>query len=74
MGLRRVAMLGDIPSLVDWRIDSWTGENCVNLSGIPNARIPENTQDYSKVARDRYIVRPVGANWRLTRARSCPTG
>ena len=74
VGLRRVAMLSDIPSLVDWRIDSWAGENCVNLSGIPNSRIPESTQDYSKIARDRYIARPVGANWRLTRARSCPAG
>ena len=74
VGLRRVAMLGDIPSLVDWRIDSWSGESCVMLSGIPNARIPQGSENYSKVARDRYIARPVGANWRLTRARSCPAG
>lgn len=74
VGLRRTVMLGNIPSLVDWRIDGWSGESCVNLSGIPNSRIPEGNQNYSKVARDRYIARPAGATWRLTRARACPAG
>ena len=74
VGLRQLVKLDEIPSLVDWRIDSWSGENCVMLSGIPNARIPNNTENYSKVARDRYIARPSGNNWRLTRARSCPAG
>lgn len=74
VGLRSLVKLNEIPSLVDWRIDSWSGENCIQLSGIPNSRIPENTQNYSKVARDRYIARPSGTTWRLTRARSCPAG
>lgn len=74
VGLRQLVKLDEIPSLVDWRIDSWSGENCINLSGIPNDRIPENTQNYSRVKRDRYIARPSGASWRLTRARSCPAG
>lgn len=71
VGLRRTVMLDQIPSLVDWRIDGWKGENCVALSGIPNSRITSDTGDYSRYARDRYVARPAGASWRITRARSC---
>lgn len=74
VGLRRTVMIGEIPSLVDWRIDNWAGETCINLSGIPNSRIPEGSENYSKVARDRYIARLSGKTWRLTRARSCAAG
>ena len=72
VGLRQLVKLSEIPSLVDWRIDSWGGEACVMLSGIPNERIPAGSENYSKVARDHYIARPAGATWRLTRARACP--
>lgn len=68
VGLTRKVMIEQIPSLVDWRIDSWSGETCISLSGIPNSRIPDGVSDYSKVARDRYVARPAGATWRLTRA------
>ena len=63
-----------IPAQVDWRIDSWSGESCINLSGIPNARIPEGARNYRKVARNHSIARPHGASWRLFRAsgRDCP--
>jgi hypothetical protein len=68
VGLRRIVMIDTIPSLVDWRIDSWAGKTCVNLSGVPNSRVPESG-DTSKVARDRYAARRAGATWRITRAR-----
>ncbi len=76
VGLRRTVMIDQFPSLVDWRVDSWGGEACVNLSGIPNSRIPEGAEDYAKVARDRYVARPAGKTWRITRAvgRGCPAG
>ena len=74
VGVRQLALLRDIPALVDWRIDSWSGEDCVNLSGIPNERVADGNSDYRKFARDRYIARPAGGTWRLTRASrlGCP--
>lgn len=75
-GLRSLTMLSEIPSLVDWRIDGWVGENCINLSGIPNSRIPPGSENWTKIPRDRYVARPAGTSWRLTRAvgRGCPAG
>lgn len=67
-GLRRTALIEAIPSLVDWRIDGWAGETCISLSGIPPSRVPEATEDFGKVARDRYVARPVGGSWRIVRA------
>lgn len=78
VGLRRTVFTEQFPHLVDWRVDSWGGEACVNLSGIPNARIqndgPGSDGDYSKLRRDRYVARPAGNGWRITRAtgRGCP--
>ncbi len=76
VGLRRTVMLTEIPPLADWRIDGWPSETCINLSGIPNSRIPEGAENYRGIARDRYVARPAGATWRITRAtgQGCPTG
>jgi hypothetical protein len=65
-----------IAALVDWRIDSWLGNNCFNLSGIPNARIRDGARNFRKSARDQNIARPTSASWRLTWAtsRGCPAG
>ena len=74
VGLRRTVMTDQVPSLVDWRVDSWGGETCVNLSGIPGSRIANGGENFSKLRRDRYVARPSGATWRITRAsgRGCP--
>jgi hypothetical protein len=31
-GVREIGRVEDLPSMSDWQIDSWTGENCVSLS------------------------------------------
>jgi len=66
VGLRELALLQDIPSLMDWRIDGWSGDDCVNLSGIPYDRIPGPKARLSKLKRDRYIARPTGNRWAVT--------
>ena len=73
-GLRQLAKLEDIPVHVDWRIDSWAGENCINLSAVPQNRVPENWNDLPKTRRDRYVARPGARGWTLAPAqgRGCP--
>ncbi len=73
-GLRQLAKLEDIPLHVDWRIDSWAGENCINLSAVPQSRVPENWNDLPKARRDRYVARPGAKGWTLVPAqgRGCP--
>lgn len=68
VGVRRLALQEDIPSLVDWRIDSWKGDDCIDLSGIPHERIPGPRARLAKLPRDRYVAVPVGSGWILTRS------
>ena len=68
VGFTRTVMIEQVPPLADWRIDSWGGDACVNLSGIPNSRIRDGSADLSKLPRDRYVARPAGSIWRITRA------
>jgi len=73
VGLRELALQQDIPSLADWRIDGWAGEDCINLSGIPYDRIPSPNARLAKIKRDRYVAQPVGSRWLLTpSAQGCP--
>lgn len=75
VGVRELALHQDIPSLADWRIDGWVGEDCIDLSGIPHDRIPAGTTSLAKLARERYVANPVGEGWLLTpSATGCPPG
>ena len=73
-GLRQLAKLENIPIHVDWRIDNWAGENCINLSAVPQNCLPENWNDLPKTRRDRYVARPGARGWTLVPAqgRGCP--
>ena len=73
VGVRRLAFLDNLPRMSDWRLDSWAGEACVNLSAIPMDKYPANVADLPKVPRVRYVARPAGSSWRVSAARSgCP--
>jgi hypothetical protein len=67
-GFRQVALVSTIPEMLDWQVDGWSGEDCINLSAIPFSRAPSAGADYSGIARDRYTARPSGATWRVVRA------
>lgn len=73
-GMRQIAKLEDIPILADWRIHSWQGETCINLSGVRQADVPENWDDLPKARRTRYIARAgLRGMWSLTRSTTpCP--
>lgn len=75
VGLREAALQQDIPSLADWRIDGWVGEDCINLSGIPHDRLPAGRGGLAKVRRDRYIASQIGEGWVVMPSPGgCPTG
>ncbi len=73
-GVRQLARIEDIPLHADWRIDSWAGENCINLSAVPQSRVPTNWNDLPRARRDRYVARAGAAGWTLLPAqgRGCP--
>lgn len=75
VGLRRVASVPDLPDLADWRVDRWELEDCVDLSGIPLARVTGRVADIAGGARDRYMATPYGNGWRVVRTtRGCGAG
>ena len=65
VGMQQIGLVSNIPELADWRIDSWVSEDCIDMSGIPFSRISEGSASAS--ARDRYIAKPYGNTWRVTR-------
>jgi hypothetical protein len=67
VGMQQIGLVSNIPELADWRIDAWTNEDCIDMSGVPFARVAENNGDVSKAARDRYIAKPYGNTWRVVR-------
>ena len=67
-GLRRIAMLEVPQAMAEWRLDGWTGDNCVRLSAIPNSRMPEDNANVARTPRDRFIARPGARAWAITRA------
>ena len=72
-GLERIAMFGEIPEMTDWRIDGWANEQCINLSAVPNERIPESRTDLTQVSRDRYVAVQTHGEWRFERNdKGCP--
>lgn len=66
VGVREIGMVSNIPQMLDWRVDGWGGENCINLSAIPFSRYPDDG-DLSRINRDRYTARPGATAWRVTR-------
>lgn len=66
IGARQLAIVSNLPVMVDWRVDGWGGENCIGLSAIPAARVPDDG-DLSSVNRDRFTARPIASTWRVTR-------
>ena len=62
--------------MLDWRVDSWGSETCVNLSAVPFAMVPVGTKVFTGVAREKYMAKQVGVNWQVSEAKgqSCPAG
>jgi hypothetical protein len=73
VGVRRLTLQQDIPSLADWRIDGWAGDDCIDLSGISQDRIPDSRANLAKLPRERYVAMAVGDGWVLTPSSTgCP--
>lgn len=73
VGLRRLTLQQDIPSLVDWRIDRWTGDDCVELSGIPSERIPDSRVRLARLPREHYAAMKIGGGWTVAASdKGCP--
>jgi hypothetical protein len=73
VGVRRLTLQQDIPSLADWRIDNWVGDDCINLSGISQDRIADSRTRLAKLPRERYVAVAVGDGWVLSpSAIGCP--
>jgi hypothetical protein len=73
VGVRALTFQEDIPSLSDWRIDGWAGDDCVNLSGIPHDQMPDTRGKRARIVRERYVAAAVGEGWLLTQSTSgCP--
>jgi hypothetical protein len=68
VGVHESGRVEDLPSMSDWRIDRWTGENCVALSALPL-----DAEEASRAARTRFAARPAGRGWTVTKG-SCPSG
>ncbi|MDE8650864.1 hypothetical protein [Novosphingobium album (ex Liu et al. 2023)] len=63
----QVTLFSDIPEMADWRIDGWSGETCIDLSAVPNERMPESGTDLTGVPRDRYVAVWARSHWQFTR-------
>lgn len=77
VGVAEVARLEDLPRMYGWRIDGWSGEDCMNLSAVPHERMNGGDEDVTKLRRDRFIARPRGGTWRVVPAAGanrCPGG
>ncbi|MCB2079215.1 MAG: hypothetical protein KDE55_16160 [Novosphingobium sp.] len=71
-----VAVVDDLPEMLDWRVDSWGSESCVNLSAVSFSSVPVGTKDFSSAPRERYVAKQTGASWQVDEAdgKSCPAG
>lgn len=76
-GVAEIARLDDIPKMYGWRIDGWSGEDCINLSAVPHGIMKGGDEDVKKLPRDRFIARPRAGTWQVIHAAGanrCPTG
>ena len=72
-GMRQLAKLDNIPVLIDWRIQGWSGENCINLTGIRQEDVPQDWANLAKARRVRYFAQSGSRGWTLTRSTGgCP--
>jgi hypothetical protein len=67
VGLREIGRVEDLPSMSDWRIDRWVGEDCVVLSALPL-----DAEQAGRAPRTRYAARAERAGWSVTKG-SCPS-
>ncbi len=71
VGLKEIARVEEgLSTNGEWRMGSWQGEGCVNLSFVPSERFPENYEDLPKVAGDPWFAAEKN-KWRPM-AGSCP--
>jgi hypothetical protein len=66
VGMQTLAVV-ELPEMADWRVDGWQGEECIDLSAIAFARMPASAAQLSSVSRDRFMAKPAGQGWRMTR-------
>jgi hypothetical protein len=62
----QIAEVDGLPEMLDWRVDGWVGESCVNLSAVPFALAPVGTSNFTGIARERYSARQVGVSWQVS--------
>ncbi|MBW8755824.1 MAG: hypothetical protein JF595_17095 [Sphingomonadales bacterium] len=74
VGLARtteIGRIGELPRMQDWRVDSWVGESCIELSAVALDLPPEQAR---KAPRIRFRAGPGKGGWRLSRnAQGCTT-
>lgn len=66
-GLREIGRVEDLPSMSDWRVDRWAGEDCVVLSALPL-----DADRASRAPRTRYAARTGARGWSVAKG-SCPS-
>lgn len=73
-GLRELAKIEQMPErMTDWRIDGWSGENCINLSALPFERATDSSRANARARRDRFVAMPGRAGWSVSpRPAGCP--
>jgi hypothetical protein len=68
IGTRELAAITTIPEMLDWRVDGWSGEDCINLSAVPFSRAPKQGMNYADIQRDRFTARAAGNGWRVVKS------
>lgn len=66
-GVKDLALIEDIPPGVDWRVDAWSGEDCVDLSAVAYDVAIDGDGDLARAPRIRFAARPSGKTWKLAR-------
>ena len=72
-GVAQVGTIGSIPEMLDWRVDGWSGDRCVNLSAIAGGPNAPDALDWPKARRTRFTARSTRSGWALARSPAgCP--
>ena len=72
-GVSEIAKVEDLPpDHSEWRLDRWAGEDCVELSAVAYADMPEDYRDIAKAPRQRFVARSSG-RWQVQASASCRT-
>lgn len=67
-GLRELARIDFPEGQTEWRFDGWQGEDCMRLSAIAFANLPQDDAQEGKGKRDAWVVRPSASGWALALA------